>query len=333
MFDEVAGVGSGQPNQRVMLGMPDVLVNTLNVYTTLREQDIEDGAELDKTYWVKVDDFLNSSPEDRHYMVDVDEFNNTYLVFGNGVSAQTVSTDLNINATYRYGGGLIGNVGLNTINTLPYNDIAGISIITNTELPIVKGRDSESIEHARDSAPRQFRMQDRLITRQDFLDLCLMDEDVALAEVVETFNAEKEVDIYIVPTDYSDTIPQELKDKLISTINSKKLLTDKPVLKDPSYLPFDIDIKVIAYSNFVNSQVEGAVSTKLRQAFGIENMNFNEEVLIASIYSECLSVVGVKNIIINNPTQDILPYDSEHKIPRVAKLRNVTVKVEGGVDV
>lgn len=330
---EVVGAGTGQPNQRLRLGMSDVLVDTLEVYTTLRDQsEVPDEQDSNKTYWEKVDDFLNSSPDDRHFMVDIDEFNNAYLVFGNGISGKTVPIDNNVNATYRYGGGVIGNVGLNTINTFPYNDIAGISMITNPEQPITKGRDSESIEHARDSAPRNFRMQDRVITRQDFLDLCIMDEDVALVEVVESFNINKEVFIYIVPSDFSDTVPEDLKTRLLKKINSRKLLTDKPVIKDPTFLPFDIDLKVIIYSNFVNSQVEEAVKVTLQKAFGVQNMDFNEEVLIANIFSECLKVAGVKNVIINKPTADILVYDSETHTPRVAKLRDLTVKAEGGVE-
>lgn len=330
---EIVGAGNGLPNQRMRLGMSDVLIDTLEVYTTLRDQsEIPDDQELDKTFWQKVDDFLNSSPDDRHYMVDVDEFNNAYLVFGNGISGKSLPIDVNVNATYRYGGGAIGNVGLNTINTFPYNDIAGIAMITNPEQPIQRGRDSESIEHARDSAPRNFRMQDRVITRQDFIDMCIMDEDVALVEVVESFNISKEVFIYIVPSDYSDTVPEALKTRLLNKINAKKLLTDKPVIKDPTYLEFDIDVQVMIYSNFVNSQVEEAVKATLKRAFGIQNMEYNEEVLLANIFNECLKVAGVKNIVINKPTADVLVYDSDTHTPRVAKLRNLTVKAKGGVE-
>ena len=327
---EVAGAGTGYPNQKIKLGMADVLVETLEVYTTFRNQ-YESTSEQSRTYWIRVDDFLNSSPEDKHYMVEVDEFNNGYLVFGNGISGATVSPDLNVNADYRYGGGVIGNVGINTINTLPVNDIAGIAQLTNPEPPIVKGKDSESLQHAKVSAPKFFRMQDRCITKQDFEDLCSMEDGVALVHVVESFNIRSEVFIYIVPSDFSSTVPEELKERLIKKINDKKLLKDTPVIKDPTYLEFDIDVKIIAYSNFVNSEVQKATEAILRKAFGIQNMSYNEEVLIANIYNECLKVPGVRNIVINKPTKDVLVYDSETNTPRVAKLNNLKVTVEGGV--
>lgn len=333
MSGEVVGAGTGQPNQKLQLGMADVLTDTLEVYTTARNQNDSDiNTKADKTFWTQVDSFLNSSADDKHYMVDIDEFNNAYLVFGNGVSGMAVPSDVNVNANYRYGGGTIGNVGLNTINTIPFNDVVGIAQITNSQAPIAKGRDAESIEHAKSSAPRSFRMQDRCITRQDFIDICLMDEDVARVEVVESFNTKGEVYIYIVPSDFGDTVPKELKDRLLAKINKRKLLKDVPIIKDPTYLEFDIDIQVFVYSNFVNSQVKEALEVQLRKAFGVQNMEYNEEVLIANIYNECLSISGVKNIKINKPTDDVLVYDSETKTPRIAKLRNLTIAVKGGVE-
>lgn len=326
---EVVGAGSGYPNQRLKLGMADVLVDTLQVYTIFRNQ--QNSEKQSRTYWIKVDDFLNSAPEDNHFMVEVDEFNNAYLIFGNGVSGATVSTDFNVNANYRFGGGQIGNVGINTINTFPVTDIAGVAQITNPEPPIIKGKDSESIEHAKLSAPKFFRMQDRCITKQDFADLCSMEDGVALVDVVESFNIKNEVYIYIVPSDFSNTVPKELKERLLNKINERKLLKDLPVIKDPTYLPFDIDVKIIAYSNFVNTEVQKAIEVTLNKAFGIQNMSYNEEVLLANIYNECLKVPGVRNIVINKPTGDITVYDNDTKTPRVAKLSTLKVEVEGGV--
>ena len=158
-----------------------------------------------------------------------------------------------------------------------------------------------------------------------------MEDGVALVHVVESFNIRSEVFIYIVPSDFSSTVPEELKERLIKKINDKKLLKDTPVIKDPTYLEFDIDVKIIAYSNFVNSEVQKATEAILRKAFGIQNMSYNEEVLIANIYNECLKVPGVRNIVINKPTKDVLVYDSETNTPRVAKLNNLKVTVEGGV--
>lgn len=327
---EVVGAGTGLPNQKLKLFMADALADTLEVYTTFKNQQ-DTLAEQNRTYWIKVDDFLNSSPEDRHFMVEVDEFNNTYLVFGNGISGAIVPTDVNVNANYRYGGGVLGNVGINTINTFPVTDIVGVAQITNPEQPIVRGKDSESLQHAKISAPKFFRTQDRCITKQDFEDLCSMEEGVALVHVIESFNIKNEVFIYIVPSDFSVKVPEELKNRLLTRINRKKLLKDTPVIKDPTYLEFDIDVKVIAYSNYVNSEVKKAIETILQQAFGVQNMSYNEEVLIANIYNECLKVSGVRNIVINKPTGDITVFDSETNTPRVARLRNLKVVVEGGV--
>lgn len=331
---EVVGVGSGLANQRLKLGNPDVLGDTLAVFTTLKGKSTGSTANSqDIYYWNQIDSFLTSSPQDKHYKLEIDEFNNSFLVFGNGVSGSTVSRDFNVNASYRSGGGVIGNVGLNTINTLPETDIAGIAKITNDKPPIQIGRDSESLEHARDSAPRHYRLMERAITKQDFEDICKIQSGVALVKVVETFNLKGEVDIYIVPDDYSDKVPESLKTELLDKINSKKLLKDTPIIKDPTYLDFNIEVEILVYPNYSNSDIKDKVTSQLTEAFKIQNMTYDEEVLIANIYMECLKVAGVKNIKVIEPKADIEVYDKSKNIPRVARLKTVKVTAKGGVEV
>ena len=327
---DILGVGDDTENQKFKLSNPDVLVDTLTVTTYLSVGD-NSSVEVGTSQWTRVKDFLSSTPEDRHYMVEIDEFNNTYLLFGNGRSGMKVPSGYNVQCSYRIGGGYIGNVGLNTINTLLNIDIAGIASITNAEQAIQAGVDSEDIEHARISAPKIYRTQQRAITAQDFEDIASTFKGVSKAKCVETFNPQNEVYIYVAPEGYSP-LTNQLKNDLLAYLNEVKLIHVNPVIFDATYLEYDIDVSVTAYSNFVNSQVKGAVEAILLESFAPEYMEFDEDILIANIYKTVLSVEGVKNLVINTPNADIQTHDSVNNIPRLPKLRNVTVTVTGGVD-
>lgn len=327
---DVLGVGDDSENQKFKLSNPDVLLDTLTVLTYLRVND-GTNVQVGSSQWTKVTDFLSSTPEDRHFIVETDEFNNTYIQFGNGRSGMTVPSDYNVQCSYRIGGGLIGNVGLNTINTFLTMDVPGIISITNAEEAIQLGQDSEEIEHARISAPKLYRTQKRAITAQDFEDLASTFDGIAKAKVVESFNQQSEVYIYVAPDDFKP-LKEEVKQSLLDYLNELKLIHDKPVIYDATYMDFNIDVSVTAYSNYVNSQVKGAVEAQLLEAFAVENMDFNEDILIANIYREVLSVEGVRNLVINMPTTDLTTYDSSENKPRIPRLSQVTVAVTGGVD-
>lgn len=327
---DVLGVGDDSENQKFKISNPDVLVETLSVITYLRVNE-DSNSQIGSSQWTRVSDFLSSTPEDRHYVIETDEFNNSYILFGNGRSGMTVPSDYNVQCSYRIGGGLIGNVGLNTINTILTMDIPGIAGIGNAEEAIQLGEDSEEIEHARLSAPKIYRTQKRAITAQDFEDLASTFDGISKAKVVESFNQQSEVYVYVAPKDFQP-LKEEVKLALLTHLNDHKLIHDKPVIFDATYMDFSISVSVTAFSNYVNSQVKGAVEAQLLEAFAIENMEFNEEILIANIYREVLSVDGVKNLTITNPSVDLTSYDNIENKPRIPRLTQVTVNVTGGVD-
>jgi hypothetical protein len=333
---DIVGAGNNTENQKFKLANADVLVDTLLVTTQIKTTNPNANnsgfMEAGTSVWSRVEDFLGSGTEDRHFITIVDEFNNTYIEFGNGRSGMRVPDNVNVVTSYRIGGGKIGNVGLRTINTLIETEIAGLASISNDEQALQIGQDSEDIEHARFSAPKQYRTQGQCITPQDFEDVATTFAGIARAKVVESFNLNSDIYIYLVPDDYGDTVPQSTKDALLEEINAKKLIHDNPILRDPTYLDFDIDVSVQAYGNFINSTVKNDVTTQIEEAFAISNMEYDEDILVSGIYRELLLVAGVRNVVINSPTADIIAHDNENNIPRLCRLRNVTVTVTGGVE-
>lgn len=326
--NDIVGVGDDSESQKFTLSNPDVLISTLQVSTYLRTGE----SQVNLVNWTRVSDFLSSTPEDKHFITYLDEFNNTIIEFGTGRTGMKVPTEYNVQCSYRIGGGVIGNVGLKTINTLLDTEIAGITSISNDSVALQLGVDLEDIEHAKLSAPKLYRTQKRAITSLDFEDLVSTYEGIGKAKAVEQFNLHDDINIYLTSSNYT-VVTDAKKTEILDYLNQLKLIHVNPILLDAVYLDFDIEINVTAQSNYVNDQVKFGIIARLQDAFSLDYMEFDEDILVASIYKEVLSVEGVKNLTLVTPTADISVHDTTNNVPRLPRLRNVTVNVTGGVTV
>jgi hypothetical protein len=313
--DNILGTSDGTEFQTFKLMYPDVLKDTLQVVT------IENGREV---AWERVEDFLSSEHEDRHYTISNNEANEMFVQFGNGLSGRIPTKNTVIKAHYRVGGGTIGNVGLNTINSFVDKEYAGVTF-KNIEL-YIRGEDVEDIEHAKLVAPRHFRNAGRAVTKLDFEDIVMEIEGVSKAKCIETFNENGDLHIYVVPTDFG-TLTEGLEKKILDKLNKVKLVHDNPILFSTDYTEFTIDLQVITYSNYINSDVTNRVKEALLNYFDVRKMEFGEDIFISAIIGEVMKVEGVRNVIVNSPLTDIeVPENS------VAKLTSVNVVTTGGVE-
>ena len=314
--DNILGVSDGTEFQTFKLMYPDVLKDTLQVVTVENEREVA---------WERVDDFLSSEQEDRHYTISVNEANEMFVHFGNGLSGRIPTKNTLIKAHYRVGGGTIGNVGLNTINSFVDIEYAGVTF-RNTEL-YIRGEDVEDIEHAKLVAPRHFRNAGRAVTKSDFEDIVMGIEGVSKAKCIETFNKNNDLHIYVVPTDFG-ALTAGLEKKILDKLNQVKIVHVNPVLLSTNYTEFTVDLQVITYSNYINSDVTDRVKEAILNFFDVGGMEFGEDIFISSIVGEVMKVEGVRNVIVKSPQTDI-------KVPEnsVAKLKEVIVSTTGGVDI
>lgn len=322
--NDLVGVGDNTTNQQYKLTYPDVLLDTIEVRTQIRT---EQGGGSNYQQWIKVDDFLSSDATHRHFTVATDEFNNCYVQFGNGVTGMCVPANYNIHVNYRVGGGQVGNVGAKTILKFVDSEVNGISKLYNEAVAYQLGEDLESIETARTHAPARYRTLNRAITKQDFEDLVNEFDEVAKCRVVESFNVDREVFIYVAPKGYGELVP-ELKERILDRLNDVKLVHDKPIILPPKYHDFDIHVKAKIGSNFVNHEVKTFIEDTLKAKFSADYNDFGQTVYTTDVYRYLLQEVGqIRSLNILLPTDDFtVPQDS---IPRV---KNIIVEVEGGVD-
>lgn len=123
-------------------------------------------------YWVRwhaVADFWASGPRDRHYTFDAATGT---VTFGDGVSGLVppIGTS-NVRASYRSGGGPIGNVAAGAIAQLK-TTVATVDSAVN-HAPGIGGAPIEPASDTMSRASRTLRHGHRAVTAQDFADLAL----------------------------------------------------------------------------------------------------------------------------------------------------------------
>lgn len=312
---DVVGSGDNTANQKFALTYQDVIKDSLVVTT------VESGV---SRQWSIVDDFLNSNSSDRHFTAYMDEFGRTTIEFGNGISGRKIPSPSPVIGNYRVGGGIIGNVGKNTINKFIDTEITGVSSITNPNDPIVYGVDKEDIESAKIVAPRSYRTLGRAVTKMDFEDIASSYPGVGKSKCVETFNANGDLNIYISTPNYSLPSP-ELKSGLLSKLQEVKLIHDNPIILNATYKTVNFTVDVTVFPNFLNSDVQARAEDTIRNVLRYDMVDFGETIILAYLVKELMMLPGVKNATITSPTADVTTLPNE-----VFKLGTLTVNVTGG---
>jgi hypothetical protein len=126
--------------------------------------------------WTRVDSLATVAPDDEVYAITFDDQDRAIINFGDNNSGKIppVGTN-NIQVIYRTGGGTIGNISVNRINSTVTGQagLLGVTVQINNPEPASGGRERESIQEIRVNAPAFLRTNDTATTEQDFDTLSL----------------------------------------------------------------------------------------------------------------------------------------------------------------
>lgn len=311
---EEIGVGTGDANQKFLIKTLEVLHGSIFLQT------IESGAIFS---WTQVENFIDSLPQDRHYTAELNEDGETIISFGDGVTGMRPVYNSIIETSYRYGGGIKGNLSAGKLNTLVVqND--DIESLTN-EIEATGGSDYEDLEKVRTQAPKNYRTGGSAVTPQDFQDFAETFSGIGRAVCIETFNANNDVNLYLAPED-GVVITQTLKDQVKDTIEDVMVMNQNLNVYEVSYYTYNLTLTVYLYDNFSQAEVKYQVESILKDYLHPNKFTFGETIYLGQIASQVFPVRGVKNAVITAPSTDITP--SATQLP---KLGTLTVNIQGGI--
>lgn len=250
---------------------------------------------------------------------------NTAVLFGDGVFGALVPSQAAVAVTYRIGGGLAGNVALNSINTTITGLIETLSNpvsiqITNTTATGIGGQEAETLEQARVNIPYYTRTNDRAVTLADYQTIAQQYSDPQFGSVayaragVRTENALLEgniVSIYAWTTGPGGglvDLSAQLKTAVQAYIQTKSVGTDFVQMLDGTARPVPISLRFRVLSGFsivdTKNLVIGTISAY------IIALRPGDPVIYSDMVAKLDAVFGMDNLVMATPITDLYPSNS-----------------------
>jgi uncharacterized phage protein gp47/JayE len=331
------GASDGTVGQLFAISDPSVLAGTVSVFVSTGV------ANATMTQWTYVPSLLDASSTDLVFSTYTDSDGVTFVQFGDNVNGAVPATGLVIYATYRFGGGVIGNVAAGAVSQVASTGVGPVSIPVDptSGLPqssaMTGGADPESNDQIRANAPRVYRAQNRCVNLQDFKDLSLSVPGIVRANAVAgSFTS---VTVFVAGTDGGQP-STTLINSVTSTIQPKALAGTTVSVSGPTYIPVNLGstaspVIVQVLPKFKQSDVLSAVQAALKQFLSFSNMDFAQRITVGDIYACVMAVPGVQYVAVpilarsdasQTGTADVVCRDWE--IPTVGTLN---LSANGGI--
>lgn len=264
---ELLGNGSGRPEQALRLSHAPVLGDT--VYLEVREPS-------GWVAWQRVDHFGASGPGDPHYALDPVTGE---IRFGDGVRGRMPRAGEAIRVrSYRYGGGVAGNVPAGAISKVrPPKGVGALQV----ENPFAAegGVDAETIEEAKRRVPQVLRNHDRAVAAEDFRDIAMETPGACLGrvEVLPRHKPQERADgvpgvvtLVVVPS-YDPLHPdepvpdRETLRRVCAYLEPRRLVTTELYVTPPEYVPVWISAAFEVEDGYGAQTVRRWVELAIRQ--------------------------------------------------------------------
>jgi hypothetical protein len=314
VVNEVVGVSDGTPNQNFQLARPSVIRDSIQIvmattpttspwnqrqnlifsqpaYTPLQLAALQQQGRIASTL------AFSRSP-DPDFAVQTDENDVTTVLFGDGQYGQIPPVGVQILASYRAGGGAIGNVGSGQITNIVKSaqpQLLGAKIVNRD--PASGGADRESTGQAIKFAPTVFSSMQRAVTADDYVAQALLFPGVSKARAQATnWNFIK---LYIAPTGDGELPTDTLKSDLLAYFEDKRMLTTVIQVENPDYVDIQVYGTFGARPYFRVSDVQSSIADALAALFDFDNADFGQTLYLSTIYQVLEALPGVDHVFVS----------------------------------
>jgi hypothetical protein len=262
--------------------------------------------------WTPVRDLLASDRTALNFVVETEEDGASTLRFGDGIlGARPVS---NLQANYRVGNGVAGNVGAEAIAYLVVPtpaSLAGISGVRNP-LPATGGADPERLDEVRQFAPWAYRTQERAVTVADYAAVAERYPEVQRAQAVLRWTGSWYTMFVTVERAGGQPVDAPFRTRVRDFLEQFRLAGYDLEIEAPRFVSLDIAFTVCVAPGYFRSAVQTALLNTFSNHtlpdgtsgfFHPDNYTFGQPVFISQIVAAAMKVPGVKWV----DTNDIPP--------------------------
>lgn len=254
--------------------------------------------------WTLVRSLLRSAPVDTHFVAEIDDAGRASLRFGDDRYGRRPNAGSVFRATYRVGQGSAGNVGAESLVHLVCVDADAIESVRNP-LAASGGRDPESHESVRRSAPQAFRTQQRAVTQDDYARVTEQFRGVQRAQARLRWTGSWHSVFVAVDRDGGRPLTDHYEQKLVQHIDRYRMAGHDLEIDEPRYVPLGIKLHVCVKPDYFRVHVKAGLlevlgSRRLPDGrlglFHPDNFSFGQSVFLSPIYAAAHTVPGVDSI-------------------------------------
>lgn len=291
--DEILGSSTGEIGETFVIGQGPLIPGSLRL-------EIDEGAGW--VAWQERENLLYhtlpsgrisvSGPDSRDYVVRRDAEGISRVLVGDGINGRRLPAGgaNNVRASYRVGGGVVGNVPAATITTAVTN-VQRLDAVTNPA-PAAGGAGEEDLERARRFGPLTFRAGQRAVTLGDYVALAFQAGGVA--KVRATSRGWNQVDLHVAPEgDSCRPVPDDLRTRLLAFFEDRRMVSTLVSIRDAACVPVDLSLGVIAAHNFPAEEVRQRVETAVEDLLAFRRVDFGQTLFVSKLYEAVEAVDGV----------------------------------------
>ncbi len=294
--DEILGTSDSTPNQRFLLAHSGLILRSLGQAKRINKDIIlvtELAGVIDE--WVLQESLAFSREGQKDFIIEIDEEDRATIIFGYDAFG-AIPTSGSLKATYRVGGGLVGNVAKDAIQTIvnaPQLALLGAKV-TNPA-PATGGAERESIEHAVLHAPAVFRSLKRAVTAEDYKALALDFKGVGKVRAEPAgWNTVK---LFIAP-EGGGHVSDVLAGNLLAYFEDKRLVTTTIEIEDVDYVQIYVTAEIAVKSQYTPEDVKQEVKERAGRLLAFENVDFAEIIYLSKFYEAIEALEGVEFVTI-----------------------------------
>jgi len=308
----VTVTSGGGANQRFTIDEPNILEQPIFVDITV--------GNTTESWRVITEPLERFGPTDK--VVEVN-FIDTRAVFrfGDDITGQAPLSGSTITFRFRVGGGSRGRIGIGQIDVNrqivplpPANAVATVNFRNVTSS--IGGTNRESIDQAKQRAPRDFATQRSIVTNNDYAQLASTFShpvfgtvSKALATIRTSRNANL-VEVYVLAEGVGN-IPVKpnagLKLGLATYFSDLNVATDYVDILDGAIKPVDLDMNIIVNRNSDVTIVKENAEAALTAFFDTAKWNMGQPLYLSNLIDVINSIDGVSYVDIFSPNDNILP--------------------------
>ena len=256
--------------------------------------------------WSARQDLIASSADDRDFVAEIDNAGHAHLRFGNGELGRSPQVGGRFDASYRIGGGAVGNVGAEAISRLVLKQLTlgGVTVRVRNPLAAQGGIDAEPLDEARLFAPAAFRKRiERAIIAADYAEIAERNPRLQRAAARLAWTGSwYEADVAVDPLG-EEGAGEALLAAISADLYRYRRMGHDLRVQPAVYVPLTLALEVCALPGYDRGHVKAALLGRFgnraaaggrRGFFHPDELSFGEAVFLSRIIAAAQSVTGVE---------------------------------------